>query len=97
VSEDELRYRFSQLPEGLTESLLKISRDARKCPMLIWLQGGRIRSVHHAEFTVGINFTVQCWKLTTTREIKIKKELDSPNGFLSLVFAEGQTSPVVPK
>jgi len=55
---------------------------------LVWMRGGRTLSINPAKFTVGMNVTLVSWALNGVREIKVVKESQSPNGFLSLNLLE---------
>jgi hypothetical protein len=66
------------------DTLYDISRiDQTK---LIWVRRGRMVSINPARFNVGVTATLRSWPLHGSREIRVTKESQSPNGFVSLVF-----------
>lgn len=81
---------FLDRPAAFINDLLKKSRDDRTFPALIWLRNGDIISINPAKFTVGVNVILQSWKVRGDREIRVTKELQSPNGFLSVSLLEDE-------
>jgi hypothetical protein len=80
--------RFPSRSPAFHDELFSISCDDRISPAIVWLRNGRILSVNPARFTVGVNFALQSWNLKGRSEIRVTKELESPNTFLSVSFLE---------
>jgi len=83
---DALARHFPDKPPKFIDEV--VIRSPHEQDALIWLRGGKVISINPAKFTVGMNLTVQSWKLNGSREIKVVKETQSPNSFLSLYFLE---------
>jgi hypothetical protein len=86
--EDAIEQRISGQSKQLLDDLVKLSRDERMCPALVWLHGGQIVSVNHVTFNVGTDMKPTLWRLDETCRIEVAKESQSPNGFLSLYFLD---------
>jgi|GEM_PF-5847172 len=82
----ELQNSFLTKRSSLIDKLFSISRDDRACPALVWLRNERILSINPVNFKVGIHLTPRIWRLQGSREILLRKESKSPNGFLSIRF-----------
>jgi hypothetical protein len=87
---NDLWARFPDRRASFIEDLLRISRDKHTCPALLWLRNGRVISRNGVTIKVGANISVQSWTLQGRRQIKVAKELESPNGFLSVSLLEEQ-------
>ena len=90
----ELRDRLSDVPAVCVDMIERLPRDDHTCPALVWLRNGHIVSVNRTIFSVGFNLIPHSWKLDNNNEIRVKKEVRSPNGFLSLYFLEDCPSPI---
>jgi hypothetical protein len=85
-SRTELSHRFAKRPSAFVDKLLALSRDDRVSPALVWLKNGAIVSINRARFRVGMNETLNAWRVEHGCEITVTKEAQSPNGFLSISF-----------
>jgi hypothetical protein len=89
-SREVLRDHFPDRSPAFIEDLYRMSWDEHFGASLIWLQNGRVVSRNPVAINVAINLTVQSWTLRGRRQITVAKELESPNGFLSLYLLEEQ-------
>jgi hypothetical protein len=85
----DLNRRFPDRPAAFIDRLMRVSGDDKN-DHLIWLRRNRVISINPVKFTVGLNLEVQSWKVRAGREIRVKKELQSRNGFLSVYFLEDE-------
>lgn len=85
---EQLRKCLLGLPAQLIDYLFDISNDDRIAPALVWIHEDKVISINRAKFTTGVNFKLKSWKVNACRDIKVIKEKSSPNGFLSISFAE---------
>lgn len=86
-TQGELERQFSDRPKEFQDQLSDFSHGLRT-PALVWIQNGRILSINRLEFTIPTNLSVKCWDVRGGRIIRIRKEEESPNGFLSIYFLE---------
>jgi hypothetical protein len=82
--------RAFNLDAGTAELLYGISQS-HTAPALIWLKDGQIESVQHLKLQVGLSSEgMQKWRVAENGLVRIhvRKEMQSPNSFLSLEFVE---------
>ena len=87
-SREMLRDHFPDRSPSFIEVLYGMSWDDHFGASLIWLRNGHVISRNRTAIKVGLDFTVESWTLQGRREIRVAKEKESPNGFLSVYFLE---------
>ena len=90
---EELSRYFHGRPASFVNELFSMSGNDHICPALVWLRHGRVLSANPARFSVSVKRALRSWKVRGRREILVKKELQSKNTFLSLIFLEDKDTP----
>jgi hypothetical protein len=80
--------RLPELSASSRYYLHSIAQDDGFAPVLVWLRCGHVLAINPARFLVGVNFSLNVWQLSGPREIKVIKEKNSSNGFLSIYFVD---------
>ena len=84
---DDLTPHFRDCHKEWLEMLLATSQN-KKLPVLLWIRSGTILFAYDLRFEVAANLVVKRWDIRNGRQIRLSKEEQSSNGFLSVFFLD---------
>ncbi len=84
---DDLTPIFRDCPNGMLERLAAI-QHSKKSPVLLWVESSKVLFTADLKLKIGVNLCAKRWDIRGGKQIQVRKEEQSSNGFLSVYFLD---------